>query len=124
MRKRDIKKLTVGEIMGWDDEGDLGYVLCVDLDYPVELHMRDSDYPLAPEKISVRHEQLSPYQKQLIETLGLSYNDKNEKLAQHLGPRKRYIIHYRLLKFYLRKGMILKRIRKVIQFQVMASRLY
>ena len=33
-----------------------GYMLEVDLEYPKELHLEDSDYPLAPEKLNIQKE--------------------------------------------------------------------
>ena len=39
----------------------------VDLEYSKELHKLHNDYPLAPEKLAVKPEWLSPYQKELLE---------------------------------------------------------
>lgn len=49
---------------------DAGYILEVDLEYPAALHDHHSDYPLAPGKIEIMHEMLSPYQQQLKTELG------------------------------------------------------
>ncbi len=116
MKRSQINKITTAEIMQWNDEAPTGYVLMVDLKYPSKLHMRDSDYPLAPDRLKVLLKQFSPFQNELLEHLGLKYNEKNTKLVPHLGSRKRYVVHYRILKFYLEKGMVLKKIRKVISF--------
>ena len=40
-----------------------GYFLEVDLDYPEILHDDHNDYPMAPEKIKIKEEWLSPYYK-------------------------------------------------------------
>ena len=37
-----------------------GYFLEVDLGYPKNLHEKHSDYPMAPEKIRIKTEWLSP----------------------------------------------------------------
>ena len=44
-----------------------GFILEVDLEYPKHLHKLHNGYPLAPEKISVKKEWLSPYQTELLE---------------------------------------------------------
>ena len=42
-----------------------GLILEVDLDYPEHLHDSHNDYPLAPEKMEIKHHLLSDYCKQL-----------------------------------------------------------
>jgi hypothetical protein len=46
MSEEQIATLDVTKIA---DDSDSGYVLEVDLEYPVHLHDLDNDYPLAPE---------------------------------------------------------------------------
>ena len=67
--------------------------LCVDLDYPEDLHNLHNDYPLAPEKVLIN---------------GV------EKLAPNLGNKKEYHTSYELLLFYLKKGLILKKVHRAI----------
>lgn len=43
-----------------------GYILKVDLEYPVELHDMHNAYPLAPERMVVQKEWMSAYQHNLI----------------------------------------------------------
>ena len=64
-----------------------GYFLEVDLEYPVSLHQQQNDYPLAPEKMAVTKDMMSPYQLQLVEDLELgaaSFNCK--QLVPNLMP--------------------------------------
>jgi len=98
------------------DDAFKGRIFEVDLDYPDHLHFRHSDYPLCPEKLRVKHDQFSPYQNKLLESLDMTYNEKQTKLVPHLGNRVNYITHYRNLKFYLRQGMILKTVHRVSEF--------
>ena len=50
-------------IINHSPDSDKGYMLEVDLEYPYELHDTHNAYPLAPEKIKVKDEWLSEYQK-------------------------------------------------------------
>jgi hypothetical protein len=65
---RNFRWLTPEEIEQLDlsviaDNTRLGYIFEVDLKYPHELHERHSDYPLAPERLDIEEEMLSPFQK-------------------------------------------------------------
>lgn len=110
--------VTVTDILNWKSDAETGYILNVDLEYPKELHDDSShlEYPLAPEKIAIAKENLSPYQKDLLGKFKLSYNSKGKKLIPHLGPRKQYVLHYKNLQYYLKKGMKLTKVHDIIAF--------
>lgn len=112
----DPKTISIDDIMLMDDDGCEGRIFEVDLDYPISLHSEHSEYALAPEKIVVTKDQLSLYQEELIDLYDIKYSDKQKKLVPHLGNRKRYVVHYRALKYYLTKGLVLKKIHRIIKF--------
>ncbi|CAH3157887.1 unnamed protein product, partial [Porites evermanni] len=112
----DGKDIQSFNVMSVEDDADIGYFLEVDLKYPNDLHDLHSDYPLAPEKMSISHEMLSPYQQQLKEDLGYKPS-KVEKLVPNLWDKVKYVIHYRNLKFYLTQGLKLQKIHRALQFK-------
>ena len=115
MPKHLVERLTAEKILKFPDQGDKGYMLEVDLDYPIELHHKHNDLPLAPEHMIVKEEDLSEYQRKLrIETNSLNSNVK--KLVPNLNSKHRYVLHYRNLKYYLQAGMKLKGVHRVITF--------
>ena len=95
-----------------------GYILEVDLAYPPLLHASHKDYPLAPEKMVVTKDMMSPYQQKLIEDLELGFTSfETEKLVPNLQPKIRYVLHYRNLQLYLKLGMKLEKVYKVLKFK-------
>ena len=116
MSEKDVECFDVTTVA---DDAETGYILEVDLEYPPELHDLHSDYPLAPEKMKITPEMLSPYQQQLKEELGYK-PAKVEKLVPNLWDKEKYIIHYRNLKQYLSLGMTLKKIHRILQFKQQA----
>ena len=112
------KDLQTLDVMAVEDEADIGYFLEVDLDYPEALHDLHSDYPLAPEKMLIEREMLSPYQQGLKEDLGYK-PAKVEKLVPNLWNKHNYVLHYRTLKLYLSLGMNLRKIYRAVQFKQM-----
>ena len=97
--------------MKWNSKK--GWILEVDLEYPKELHDLHNDYPLVPEKKVIK--QMSEYQKRLMNDLGLEM-PTTEKLVLTLEDKEKYIVHYKNLQFYLRQGMRLKKVHRVIEF--------
>ena len=56
----EISSLNITSL---DADSSIGYILEVDLDVPQELHDKQSDYPLAPERLNITPEMLSPFQQ-------------------------------------------------------------
>ena len=57
----ELALLTEAWITSLVPDGDIGYILEVDLAYPKDLNSGNSDYPLAPERVAVKWCQLSRY---------------------------------------------------------------
>ena len=102
--------------MGVAIDGAFGYVLEVDLHYPVELHDLHNGFPLAPEKMLVVDEMLSPYASELKQKFGLP-SCKMPKLLTTLADKKNYVLHFRNLQLYLRLGLKLTKIHKILRFE-------
>ena len=56
-----VNNETVSRILNKSSNSLHGYFLEVDLDFPKNLHDYDNDYPMAPEKIKLEDDMLSPY---------------------------------------------------------------
>ena len=86
----------------WIEDVDLNSLppcfLEVDLEYPPQLHEKHSDLPLAP------HHYKFPEKKQ------------GSRLITSVLDREHYVVHYKLLQFYLKEGMVLKKIHRVLAF--------
>ncbi|XP_033761654.1 uncharacterized protein LOC117343421 [Pecten maximus] len=104
------------DVTGISDDSQVGYILEVDLEYPSDLHDLHNDYPLAPERIQVTADMLSPYASKLLEDLELK-GTSTRKLVPNLNPKTKYILHYRNLKQYLSLGMKLTKVHQVLSFQ-------
>jgi len=111
----DAEKLTEDDIMKINTEGDKGYFLEVDLEYPESLHDLHNNYPLAPEKIVVDNDMLSPFSLGMKEKLNIS-DDKTSKLICTLKDKNNYVLHIKNLQLYLSLGLKIKKVHKVLSF--------
>ena len=87
--------------------------LCVS-EYPHELHDLNKDYPLAPERLQIEQNILNNYQRHLLQDEGIS--KPPPKLVPNLCNKTNYIIHYHNLKLYLKLGLDLTNVRRVLSF--------
>jgi hypothetical protein len=104
-----------GSIPDHPADGAQGYILEVDLEYPVELHETHNAYPLAPERLVVPKSWMSEYQQGLLDA-GVASTEV-EKLVPNLRDKERYVLHYRNLQLYLSLGMRLKKIHRALRFE-------
>jgi len=63
-------------------DGDTGYIFECDVIYPEHLHSSHSDYPLAPEHLTVNAEMLSPFTIQFIDKQRKSLKTNTKPIKQ------------------------------------------
>ena len=117
----DFKWLSQFEIerfhvMSVPAESDMGYILVCDIGYPEELHDFHDSFPMAPENVVIGEEDASPYTKELAAPYKVNLH-ACKKLCLSPKPKTRYTVHYLTLQCYLRHGLVLTRIYKVISFR-------
>jgi hypothetical protein len=91
-------------IIDWKNQrGDqqTGYIVECDLDYPETLQQIHNDYPLAPERLTITHAQLSETQMEIRLHYNMALSAESTKLVPSLLNRRKYWIHYAVLQFYL-----------------------
>ena len=92
---KNVSKIDEGFIKNYDEDSDKGYVLEVDVEYPKHLHDLHSDLRFLRQRMKI---------------------DKCSKLVCNLYDKNNYVVHIRSLKQALNRGLILKKVHRVIQF--------
>ena len=91
-----------------DVEGVCGYALKVDLSYPQELHERTKDFPLAPVSTTVSEDMFTCYMRdqwQVRSEIRHQPFKTEKKLLMTCYDKIEYVVHFKLLQFYLNMGM-------------------
>ena len=115
-----MSKLLPYKNFKWSDDLTLDLiqkgVYEVDIEIPKELHDKFVDYPLAPEIKSINENMLSEYQKYLNDKLIIKYNATDKKLILDLLPKKNYKVYYRILEYYLKLGVKVTKLHRILIF--------
>ena len=101
-----------------------GYIIECDLSYPKSLHEAHAEFPLAPEKYSPPFQEMSPFSQNAFcsvygrsaATLDPTRAISGPKLCGTFHDKKYYALHYLNLQYYLRKGLVLTKIHRVLSF--------
>ena len=88
----------------------------VDIEIPKELHNKFKDYPLCPEIKNIPEDNLSEYQTYLNNKLNIKYTEKDKKLILDLLPKENYKIYYKNLEYYMKLGVKITKIHKILTF--------
>ena len=92
-----------------------GRVLEVDLEYPKELQELNNHYPLALDKLEIKREILSEYQLKINDLCNIPIVNV-KKWVPNFFDKEKYVIHYENLQLYLKLGLKLKKIHRVLEF--------
>ena len=107
-----VNNKVVNRILNRSADSSYGYLLEVDLDYLEELRDSHKDFPMAPEKIKVKEEMLSPYFRKNARKFDIKTGTIN-KLVPNLMTKEKYVVHYRNLQYYLSEGLV----HRTLKFQ-------
>ena len=107
------------DIAGFDYGADVGHLFEVDLEYPSAVQDRTIDLPLAPEKLIIPDSCLTEFMRKQWAALNGGkekvYRGCSKLMLTH-WDKTNYVVHGRLLQFYLRQGLIISRIHRCLQF--------
>ena len=108
------QELANFDLMSVDPNSNQGYIIECDLSYPPHLHDMHSDYPIAPEHLTVTKDMLSPYAEELWDPQRTWI--PTEKLIPNLMNKTKYVTHYRNLQFYVIHGLVVTKIHHLLSF--------
>ena len=92
---KDTSQFNEDFIKNYNEESDEGYFFEVDVQYPEKLHELHNDLPFLHERMKIK---------------------KVKKLVANLHDKTEYVIHIRNLKQSLNRGLVLKKVHRVIKF--------
>lgn len=83
------------------------------------MHDAHINYPLAPERLTVKPNMLSEKQRDIYKSIRGTHEIQETlpKLIPNLHDKRNYVVHYRNLQLYTSLGMIIKKIHKILSFQ-------
>jgi len=110
-------KIKLNEILDMPLNGNYGYFVEVDIEIPENLHDKFKDYPPCPENISIKKEELSDYQKEILKINKRNYNGKNEKLILNLNNKVKYFCHFSYLQNIKNLGCNITKLHRALKFE-------
>ena len=97
-------------ILNTPDDSDHGYYIVCDIDYTNECKERTEQLALMPNKRKINDHELGYRQREKSKA-------RSEKLILDQNNKTEYLVHYRMLKFYVKMGVKVTKIHGVIKFK-------
>ena len=101
------------DILNTPDDSDIGYFIEVYLTYPNNIEEKTKNFPFVPMNKKINPDDFSEYMKEIKPDTYI----QTKKLICDWSDKKNYLVHYRMLKFYVRDGMIVEKIHSIISFK-------
>ena len=100
---------TLDTILNTPDDSDHGYYIVCDIDYTNECKERTEQLALMPNKRKINDNELGYRERD-------GGKARSEKLILDQNNKTVYMVHYRMLKFYVKMGVKVTKIHRVIKF--------
>ena len=107
-----ITESFINKVLNTQDCSNTGYVLIVDLIYPDNIKYKSKNFPFCPENKTIDPVNYTEYMKEHEP----KPHRPTSKLICDQSDKEYYIVHYRNLKFYIRMGMIIKKLHRIVSF--------
>ena len=107
------RNVKLEDILNTPDDSDFGYFVEVDLKYPDDKKEKTQNFPFAPVNKKINPDDFNDYMKGFKPD---SYN-QTKKLLCDWSDKENYLVHYRMLKFYVRHGMIVDKVHEIIKYK-------
>ena len=107
------KSVKLKDILNTPDEGDFGYFVEVYLRNPDNVKEKAKNFPFCPENKNIHKDKYNDYMKKIkskIYTIA-------KKLICDWTDKKNYLVHYKMLEFFVRHGMIVDKIHEISSFK-------
>ena len=105
--------IKLEDILNTPDDSDIGYFIEIDLTYPDNIKEKTKNFPFAPVNKKINPDNFNDYMNEIKSDTYI----QTKKLICDWSDKKNYLYHYRMLKFYIRHGMIVDKVHNIISFK-------
>ena len=103
--------VNLEEILNTSDDSDIGYFVEVDLTYPNSIKRKTKNFPFTPVNKKINLDKFNDYMKEIKPDI------QTKKLICDFSDKKNYLVHYRMLKFFIGHGLIVDKVHHIISFR-------
>ena len=103
------------EFLKTPDDADIGYFLEIDLKYTDDIKEKTKNFPFCPENKFIHKDKYND--NEYMKKIKPKNYAKSKKLICDWTDKKIYLIHYRLLKIYVRHGTVVDKIQEIVSFK-------
>ena len=112
-----ITNTTLDVILNTPADSDHGYYIVCDIDYTNECKERTEQLAPMPNKRKKNDNELGCREREKSKARSGKLLHRSEKLILDQNNKTEYMVHYRMLKFYVKMGVKVTKIHRVIKFK-------
>ena len=107
------QNVKLEDILNTLEENDIGCFVEADLIYPDNIKEKTKRFPFAPVNKKINPDNFNDYMKEIRSDTYVKFS----KLICDWSDKKNSLVHYRMLNFYIRHGMIVDKVHDIISFK-------